>query len=219
MTEAPVRYLANATRGVRSFDIHHDTDPVQGDAPYEDPFWLAREWLPANADPDRPQVTLSTIDPDGFPDARTVLMTEFDDEGFFFHTDAESRKVRHLALNPRASLVVLWPEFTRQLTIQGLAEVAPQDEIAAAFVRRSEYLKQLAWLNTADYAQRPLEERRELWARFAAEHARYPQPASWVGFKLRPLRMTFWVSNPDAASRRLEYRRDGDAWTRTYLPG
>ena len=211
--------LANATRGIRAFEIEHDTDPVQGDAPFEDPFLLASHWLPANTDPDRPQVTLSTVDPDGFPDARTVLLTEYDDEGFFFHTDAESRKVRDLALNPRASLVVLWPEFTRQLTVQGLAEVAPQDEIAAAFVRRSDYLKQLAWLNTAEYAQRPLEERRDTWTRFSAEHARYPQPASWVGFKLRPLRMTFWVSNPDAASRRLEYRRTEVGWSRTYLPG
>ena len=212
-------YLANATRGVRSFAIDHDTDPVQGDEPIADPFELARRWLPANDDPDRQQITLSTVDPDGFPDARTVLMTEFDAEGFFFHTDAESRKVRDIAANPRASIVVLWPDFTRQLTVQGLAETAPQGEIAAAFVRRSDYLKQLAWLNTADYAQRPLFERKDVWARFAAEHARYPQPASWVGFKLRPLRMTFWVSNPDAASRRLEYRRDGEGWSRTYLPG
>ncbi len=194
-------------------------DAVQGDSPPDDPFELARQWLPANADPTRPPVTLSTVGPDGFPDARTVLLTEFDDEGFFFHTDAESRKVRDLAANPRASLAVLWQDLTRQLTVQGLAEVAPQDEIARAYSRRSGYLKQLAWLNTADYAQRPLAERREIWSRFAAEHARYPQPGSWVGFKLRPTRMTFWAGDPATASRRLEYRRNGDSWCRVHLPG
>jgi pyridoxamine 5'-phosphate oxidase len=164
-------------------------------------------------------VTLSTVDPGGFPDARTVLLTEIDDEGFIFHTDAESRKVRDLAANPRASLVMLWPDFTRQLTVQGLAEVAPQGTIAAAYLRQSEYLKQLAWLNTAEYAQRSLADRRDTWARFSADHARYPQPANWVGFKIRPRRMTFWVGSTVTASRRLEYRRADSGWTRSYLPG
>jgi pyridoxamine 5'-phosphate oxidase len=209
---------ADATRGIRAFEIHHDRDPVQGDRPLENPFELARTWLPANNDPERPQITLSTIDPDGFPSARTVLLTEFDDEGFCFHTDAESRKVRDIAANPRVSIVVLWPEFTRQLVVQGLAEVAPQKEIAAAYRKRSPYLKQLAWQNTVEYAQRSLAERRERWAEFPYLGTD-AQPGNWVGFKVRPLRMTFWVSNPDAASRRLEYRRVGDEWERSYLPG
>jgi pyridoxamine 5'-phosphate oxidase len=193
-------------------------DPVQGDTPLEDPAVLAASWLPPEgADPMR--MTLSTIDEDGFPRGRTVLLSEFDGERFFFHTDAASRKVADLAANPRVALTVLWPDFSRQLVVQGTAQVAPAEEQARAFRLRSGYLKQLAWQNTAEYAQLPLGDREAAWARFRDEVPAPAQPEGWVGYAVVPHRILFWVANPDAASRRVEYVRTESGWDRRYLPG
>ncbi|MCU1578405.1 MAG: pyridoxine 5-phosphate oxidase [Rhodoglobus sp.] len=179
---------------------------------------LLTEWLPPNSDPDRPQVILSTVSADGGADARTVLLTEFDDDGLYFHTDSRSRKVRDIAANPAVAMTFLWPNFTRQLVVQGVASIAPAFEQLAAFEARSPYLKQLAWLNSAEFAQLPLGERVAQWAAFPmAEHP--DPPSTWIGFIVRPTRLTFWESNPDAASRREEHRLVDGAWSVSYLAG
>lgn len=185
-----------------------------------DPWDLLTEWLPANDDPARPQITLSTVTASGEPDARTLLLSEFDDQGFYFHTDARSRKVADLQANPAVAITILWPGFTRQLVIQGRAEVAAPEEQALAYERRSPYLQQLAWQNTHDFALLPLEERQARWSTFLSEHVSgFDQPDNWIGFLVRPTRLTFWGSNPDAASRRAEYTRDDTSWRLSYLPG
>jgi pyridoxamine 5'-phosphate oxidase len=181
---------------------------------------LLSTWLPTNDDPDRPQITLSTVAEDGGADARTVLLTEFDADGFYFHTDARSRKVSEIAAHPGVAITVLWPGFTRQLVIRGKAEVASADEAAAAYERRSPYLKQLAWQNSVEFAQLPLDERRDQWASFAAAHTdAFEQPEGWIGFLVRPTQLTFWTSNPDAASRREEFTLVADGWAHEYLAG
>jgi pyridoxamine 5'-phosphate oxidase len=150
------------------------------------------------------------------PDARTVLLTEFDSEGLYFHTDSRSRKVADIAANPAVALTFLWPGFTRQLVVQGRAEVAPAPELVAAFEARSPYLKQLAWLNSSEFAQLDLDERLSQWAAFELPAE---APTTWIGFLVRPTRLTFWSSNQDAASRREEFALvDGD-WVASYLPG
>ena len=180
------------------------------------PWEIVEEWLPANDDPERPQLTLATVNPEGAADARTVLLTEFDSHGFYFHTDSRSRKVADIAANPAVALLFLWPGFTRQLSVQGMAEVAPPVEQALAFENRSPYLKQLAWLNSHEFAQLPIEERRAQWAAFPP--AQEPPP-TWTGFLVRPTRMTFWGSNPDTASRREEYTLVDGSWVQRHLAG
>lgn len=178
-------------------------------------FPLLDEWLPGNSSVDRPQMILSTVN-DGVPDARTVLLTEFDDTGLYFHTDSRSRKVADIAANPAVALTFLWPNFTRQLVVQGTASVAPADEQASAFARRSPYLKQLAWQNSPEFAQLPLGSRVAEWASFDVPAE---PPATWTGFVVAPTRLTFWQSNPDAASRRDEYSLVDGAWTLAHLAG
>ena len=179
-------------------------------------FPLLDEWLPANSSEDRPQMILSTVSPDGGPDARTVLLTEFDDEGLYFHTDSRSRKAADLAANPAVALTFLWPNFTRQLVVRGLAAVASRTEQEAAFSRRSPYLKQLAWQNSPEFAQLPREQRVSEWASFSVPGS---PPDTWIGYVVRPTRLTFWESNPDTASRREEYTLVGGEWVLGYLPG
>ena len=113
-------------------------DPVHDDAPPPaDPFVLARAWLPADDDPDRPRVTLATIGEDGYPDARTVLLSAFDETGFAFHTARTSRKVAELAAAPRAGIVVLWPDHSRQLVVRGDVVPDGEEQAAAAWAKKA----------------------------------------------------------------------------------
>lgn len=187
--------------------------------PPGDPWVLLEDWLPSNESPDRPQMIVSTVNAHGEPDARTLLISEFDEHGFYFHTDSRSRKVADITANPAVALTVLWPNFTRQLVVQGRAEVAPAEEQARAYARRSPYLKQLAWLNDSANAQLPHAERRARWAAFTEAHPDFEQPDTWIGFLVRPHRLTFWGSDPDAASRRAEYTLVDGEWVLGFLPG
>jgi pyridoxamine 5'-phosphate oxidase len=195
------------------FDLHADGQPPA------DPWVLARQWLPADEEPDRPRVTLATTGEDGYPDARTVLLSAFDETGFAFHTSASSRKVAELAASPRAAIVVLWPDGTRQLVVRG--DVVPDgaEQLAAAWAARSAYLRQLAWCNTDELAGLDLAERRARWAASGAAHAGPGQADSWVGFRLRPRELTYWAAAPDTASRRLHYVRDAGGWRWSHRAG
>lgn len=176
---------------------------------------LLTAWLPANDDPDRPRMTVSTAT----PDARTLLLSAFDEQGFTFHTDSRSRKVAQLAEDPRVALTFLWPDGAKQLVVLGTAEIAPAAEQQRAYRARAPYLKQLAWLNSQEFAQLPLDERRAQWAAFTDDPDGLEPPVTWVGFLVRPHRLTFWQGDPEAASRRTEFTLvDGD-WQRAYLAG
>ncbi|WP_222195012.1 pyridoxamine 5'-phosphate oxidase family protein [Modestobacter italicus] len=199
--------------GMHLFDLHAD------DVPPADPFALARQWLPGDDEPDRPRVTLSTIGEDGYPDARTVLLSAFDDTGFAFHTAATSRKVAELAAAPRAALTVLWPDHQRQLVVRGDVVPDAPGSAVTAWRARTAYLRQLAWLNTDELAGLPLDERRARWAAFTTRPG-LPSPAdSWTGYRLQPRELTFWAAHPDTASRRLQYVRADDGWRTAHLAG
>lgn len=198
-------------------------DPVQSDSAWDDPLALATSWLPQPGQ-DRMLMTVSTVGRGGVPDARTTMLSDFDGERFFFHTDAASSKVAELAANPGVALTLLWPGFSRQLVVQGTASRESTEQSRLAYRDRSAYLQQLAWQNTPEFAQLPLAARREQWSAFLAahggpEHPDFSAPLGWVGFAVTPHRLVFWVSNPAAASRRVAYERDGSRWARTYLPG
>ena len=192
----------------------------QDDPTETEPWSLLERWLPGNDDPDRPRMTLSTVTAHGGADARTVLLTEWDGSGFCFHTDAASRKVAQIAAHPDVALTMLWDGFSRQLVVQGRAEVASAAEVAAAYQSRSPFLQQLAHENTPTFAQLPLAQRRQRWAQVAADHPQgFDQPDGWTGFLVRPTRVTFWVTGVDTASRRVEFRRTATGWDRVLLPG
>ena len=201
------------SRAIEAFDLHADG------APPADPLLLAREWLPPDADPDRPQVTLATLGTDGCPDARTVLLTAFDETGFAFHTSSTSRKVAELAAVPRAAIVVLWPGFTRQLVVRGDVVPDTAESLAAAWAARSDHLRRLAWCNTDELAALDRAERLRRWVAFAAADPAPPQATGWVGYRLQPTELTFWGGGVDAASRRLQYTRGDGEWSWRHLAG
>lgn len=195
-------------------------DQPNPDETLPDPLGLLARWLPENTDELRPLMTLSTIGPDGYPGSRNVLLSEFDGEALFFHTDARSRKAVELAANPKVSLTFVWVELGRQLTVVGDAEPASAEEAAAVFASRSRYLQLLACSNTAELAERDVSARREAWAAFAAEHpdGTLDAPPTWLGFRVTPRRITFWRGDLDGPSNRVEYTRAGDCWSAERLP-
>ncbi|MET0447269.1 MAG: pyridoxamine 5'-phosphate oxidase family protein [Aeromicrobium sp.] len=172
-----------------------------------DALALLTAWLPGDDEPDRPRMQLATVDADGAPDARTVLLSGWDEEGFLLHTDSRSRKVAQLAADARVALVILHPSGSRQLVVRGRAVPTSAAVDALAFERRSPDLRQLAWLNTEALALLPQEQRAAEWAEFSEVHGPdLPPPATWSGHLVRPDRLTFWEADPTGPSHRVEYR-------------
>lgn len=186
-----------------------------------DPLTWARSWLPANDEAARPLMTLSTVDREGGPAARTVLLSEVTDTGFAFHTDGRSEKVTELKADPRVCLTLVFLDLFRQIVVGGIAK--PQDDLRsrAAFGRRSAYLRQLAWLNEPELAQLSTEERRQRWADAAAALPEGPlqPPPTWVGYEVLPTRYKFWEGGTDVPGRRTQFRQTDGGWDISYLPG
>ncbi|WP_413600275.1 pyridoxal 5'-phosphate synthase [Curtobacterium sp. Curtsp57] len=185
-----------------------------------DPLALAASWLPGTGTP--VTMTLSTIGLDGYPSARTVLLSAFDGERLHFHTDSRSRKAAEVAAVPRATATIVWPEAARQLVVTGDVAPVTDQEARAAYAARTQYLQVLAWVNDHPLAAAEDDVRRATWAAFIAEHrdAVLDPPDTWVGYAITPVRMLFWRGATDAPSNRLAFERDGDGtWTSERWPG
>jgi pyridoxamine 5'-phosphate oxidase len=193
-----------------------------GLAPTADPLALAADWLPSPDSGVTPTMTLSTTGLDGYPSARTVLLSRFDGERVHFHTDSRSRKAAELAADPRATVTVLLPEHARQLVVTGDVAPVTDDEARVAWAARTRYLQVLAWLNDHDLAAEPEDVRRQRWAAFVAAHgeAELEPPDTWTGFALTPVRLLFWQGDVDGPSnRRAWVRGAGGGWSLEHWPG
>ncbi|MFI2364121.1 pyridoxal 5'-phosphate synthase [Promicromonospora sp. NPDC019610] len=185
----------------------------------DDPFVLLRLWAPEDDEPNGPLATLATVDADGLPDARTVLLTGVGPDAVAFHTDARSRKVRQLRAHPRAALVVRWDEQARQVVLRGTVSATSAEESRTAYARQSRYLQLLAWLNTPELARLARSERERRWAAFDASHPVLDPPPDWAGYAVEPVDVLFWEGSDDGPSRRVRYRRLAHGWTSEALPG
>lgn len=185
-----------------------------------DPVALLRGWLARCDGGVTPLMTLSTVDAEGYPDSRHVLLSHCDEEGrIAFHTDSRSRKAAELAANPRASVAVVWPGLARQLVVTGDVAVQHAAGQVDAYQRRSRYLQLLAWLNDDAAAAATLEERRAGWAAFDAVHPALVPPSTWVGYVLTPRRIAFWRGDADGPSNRLLCTRTDAGWGIARRPG
>jgi pyridoxamine 5'-phosphate oxidase len=186
--------------------------------PPADPVAEIRAWLDeARARTDLPNpdaMTLATIDPDGRPSARIVLLKQVDARGAVFFTNIESRKGRALAANPHAALVLHWDTLKRQLRIEGAVTEVEAETSDAYFATRPRASRIGAW---ASDQSRPVSGRRELDLRVAKAVARYAigpiaRPPFWGGYRVALERIEFWQGREARLHDRLVYVRDGDAW-------
>ena len=157
--------------------------------------------------------TVSTVGSDGSPSSRVVLLKGFDDRGFVFFTNYESKKARDMEAEPRVAMHFFWPELERQIEITGRAEKTSREESEAYFATRPVDSKLGAW---ASKQSSPLESRDELAKRFAEMQARFdgevPCPDFWGGFRVVPTRFEFWQGRPNRLHDRICYESGGGKW-------
>ena len=164
-------------------------------------------------------MSLATVDAEGVPDCRMVLLKDVDARGFTFYSNAESAKGLQLAARPQAALLFHWKTLRRQVRVRGAVEPVSIEEADAYFASRARESRIGAW---ASDQSRPLPDRATLEAAVARETARFadqdpPRPERWTGWRVVPEVVEFWRDRPFRLHDRVVFTRDGDGWIASRL--
>jgi pyridoxamine 5'-phosphate oxidase len=208
-----------------SAPIEHPTWLTSGDfTEADEPMRLFAAWFEAacRSEPRDPTaMTLATVDADGLPNARMVLMKGFDEAGFVFYTNVDSQKGLELDASRRAALLFHWKSSNRQVRLRGTVARVTDSEADIYFATRPRLAQIGAW---ASKQSAPLESRRAFELAIALATAKFalgtiPRPPNWTGFRLMPLIMEFWEDRPFRLHDRIEFRREaaGQPWRKTRL--
>lgn len=160
-------------------------------------------------------MVVATATPDGRPSSRTVLLKQFDERGFVFFTNYDSRKGRELAANPFVSLLFPWHPIARQVIVTGTATRIGRDATAAYFRSRPHGSQLGAW---ASEQSTVIASRAELDRRYAELEARYPEgeqvpvPPQWGGIRVVPDAVEFWQGHENRLHDRLRYVLEEEKW-------
>jgi pyridoxamine 5'-phosphate oxidase len=184
----------------------------------DNPLALFREWYgeAQKSETNEPTaVTVASADSRGRPSARMVLLKHFDEQGFVFYTNLESRKGRELTENPFAALLFHWKSLRRQVRVEGPVSLVSDAEADAYFNSRDRGSRIGAW---ASRQSRPLEGRHELEKEVARYTAKFgigaiPRPPHWSGFRIAPESFEFWREGKFRLHERIVYSQCGDGWT------
>lgn len=189
----------------------------------DDPLPLFTRWLAEARKTelnDSNAMALATVDPDGLPDVRMVLLKDVSEAGFTFYTHETSAKGQQLIATPKAALLFHWKSMRRQVRIRGTVTLGSEDAADAYFASRARASRIGAW---ASDQSKPLDTRETLKAKLADMEARFgtdgdvPRPPHWKGFCIIPQEIEFWQDQPFRLHDRLRFTRKDNGWIKGRL--
>ncbi len=182
----------------------------------DDPIQLFERWFQQATELNIPEpnaMILSTLAPDGFPSQRTVLLKAFDQKGFTFFTNYQSRKAQHIESNPKVCVLFTWITLERQIIIQGVAEKISTAESLKYFITRPRESQIGAWVSNQSEVITSkkilLQKFEEIKSKF--QDGEIPLPSFWGGYRVVPQTIEFWQGGPGRIHDRFLFTRTADA--------
>ena len=168
---------------------------------------------------DASAMSLATVNSDGEPSVRMVLLKDVDEQGFVFYTNFESQKGEELLQTKKAALCFHWKSLRRSVRVNGNVEVVSDAEADAYFNSRARDSRIGAWASQQSKAMAGRFSLEAAVAKYATKYAvgAIPRPPHWSGFRIKPTRIEFWQDKPFRLHERRQYQKTEDGWTKSIL--